>query len=40
MITEPNQADQIIAAARLMLFFLAREMLRDPSWPFARGEKH
>ncbi|HEX3891224.1 MAG TPA: NADH:flavin oxidoreductase/NADH oxidase [Terracidiphilus sp.] len=33
MITEPQQADAIIAAGKADLVFLAREMLRDPYWP-------
>jgi 2,4-dienoyl-CoA reductase-like NADH-dependent reductase (Old Yellow Enzyme family) len=32
-ITEPAQAEQIIAAGRADAVFLARELLRDPSWP-------
>jgi 2,4-dienoyl-CoA reductase-like NADH-dependent reductase (Old Yellow Enzyme family) len=33
MITEPAQANQIIASGQADLVFLAREMLRDPYWP-------
>lgn len=33
MITDPRQADGIIASGEADLVFLAREMLRDPYWP-------
>jgi len=33
MITDPHQADDIIATGDADLVFLAREMLRDPYWP-------
>jgi 2,4-dienoyl-CoA reductase-like NADH-dependent reductase (Old Yellow Enzyme family) len=33
MITEPAQAETIIATGQADLVFLAREMLRDPYWP-------
>jgi len=33
MITDPHQADAIIAEGRADMVFLAREMLRDPYWP-------
>jgi 2,4-dienoyl-CoA reductase-like NADH-dependent reductase (Old Yellow Enzyme family) len=33
MITEPAQADAIIASGEADLVFLARQMLRDPYWP-------
>jgi 2,4-dienoyl-CoA reductase-like NADH-dependent reductase (Old Yellow Enzyme family) len=33
MITEPQQADAIIASGQADLVFLAREMLREPYWP-------
>jgi 2,4-dienoyl-CoA reductase-like NADH-dependent reductase (Old Yellow Enzyme family) len=33
MITEPNQADEIIRHGRADLVLLAREFLRDPYWP-------
>jgi 2,4-dienoyl-CoA reductase-like NADH-dependent reductase (Old Yellow Enzyme family) len=33
MITDPHQADGIIAEGKADLVFLAREMLRDPYWP-------
>jgi|SRR5580765_6730949 len=39
MITEPGQADEIIAKGQADLVFLAREMLRDPYWP-RRAAKH
>ncbi len=33
MITEPEQADEIIAKGQADIVLLAREMLRDPYWP-------
>jgi 2,4-dienoyl-CoA reductase-like NADH-dependent reductase (Old Yellow Enzyme family) len=33
MITEPAQANDIVANGEADLVFLAREMLRDPYWP-------
>jgi 2,4-dienoyl-CoA reductase-like NADH-dependent reductase (Old Yellow Enzyme family) len=33
LITEPVQADTVIANGEADLVFLAREMLRDPNWP-------
>ena len=33
MITEPKQAEQIIADGEADMVFLAREMLREPYWP-------
>lgn len=33
MISEPQQAEQIIASGRTDAVFLARAMLRDPYWP-------
>jgi 2,4-dienoyl-CoA reductase-like NADH-dependent reductase (Old Yellow Enzyme family) len=33
MITDPQQADAIVAEGQADLVFLAREMLRDPYWP-------
>jgi 2,4-dienoyl-CoA reductase-like NADH-dependent reductase (Old Yellow Enzyme family) len=33
MITEPMQADEIIAKGQADIVLLAREMLRDPYWP-------
>jgi 2,4-dienoyl-CoA reductase-like NADH-dependent reductase (Old Yellow Enzyme family) len=32
-ITEPEQADDLIASADADAVFLARQMLRDPHWP-------
>ena len=33
LITEPGQANAIIAEGEADLVFLARELLRDPYWP-------
>ena len=33
MITDPNQANELVAEGKADLVFLAREMLRDPYWP-------
>jgi 2,4-dienoyl-CoA reductase-like NADH-dependent reductase (Old Yellow Enzyme family) len=33
LITEPGQANAVIAGGQADLVFLAREMLRDPYWP-------
>jgi 2,4-dienoyl-CoA reductase-like NADH-dependent reductase (Old Yellow Enzyme family) len=33
LITEPGQAEEIIASGKADLVFLARELLRDPHWP-------
>lgn len=33
LITEPRQAEEIIASGKADLVFLARELLRDPHWP-------
>lgn len=33
MITDPRQANEIIASGQADMVFLAREMLRDPYWP-------
>ena len=33
LITEPNQANEIIASGQADIVLLAREMLRDPYWP-------
>ena len=33
LITEPAQAEQILADAQADVIFLARELLRDPYWP-------
>jgi 2,4-dienoyl-CoA reductase-like NADH-dependent reductase (Old Yellow Enzyme family) len=39
MITEPRQAEEIVAEGSADLVFLARELLREPYWPFkARRE--
>ena len=39
MITEPLDAEAIIAEGRADVVFLARELLRDPYWPlFAARE--
>jgi 2,4-dienoyl-CoA reductase-like NADH-dependent reductase (Old Yellow Enzyme family) len=32
-VTEPEQAEQIIASGSADAVFLARAMLRDPHWP-------
>ncbi|QYM79868.1 NADH:flavin oxidoreductase/NADH oxidase [Horticoccus luteus] len=34
MITEPAQADEIVRAGKADMVLLAREMLRDPYWPW------
>ena len=33
LITDPNQAENIIAAGQADVVFMARELLRDPYWP-------
>jgi 2,4-dienoyl-CoA reductase-like NADH-dependent reductase (Old Yellow Enzyme family) len=33
LITEPKQADDLVADGSADAVFLAREMLRDPHWP-------
>ena len=33
LITEPEQAEEIVASAQADVVLLAREMLRDPYWP-------
>jgi 2,4-dienoyl-CoA reductase-like NADH-dependent reductase (Old Yellow Enzyme family) len=33
MITQPAQAEQIVATGQADAVLLAREMLRDPYWP-------
>jgi 2,4-dienoyl-CoA reductase-like NADH-dependent reductase (Old Yellow Enzyme family) len=33
MITEPAQAEAVVAGGKADLVLLAREMLRDPYWP-------
>jgi 2,4-dienoyl-CoA reductase-like NADH-dependent reductase (Old Yellow Enzyme family) len=39
LITEPRQADEIVAAGRADLVLLAREFLRDPYWPLHAAEE-
>lgn len=39
MITEPEQADTAIREEKCDLVMLAREMLRDPYWPYHAAEK-
>ncbi|HTW66136.1 MAG TPA: NADH:flavin oxidoreductase/NADH oxidase [Bryobacteraceae bacterium] len=39
MITEPEQANQIIRAGQADLVFLARELLRDPYWPLRAADQ-
>jgi 2,4-dienoyl-CoA reductase-like NADH-dependent reductase (Old Yellow Enzyme family) len=39
MITEPEQAQQIIESGQADLVLLAREMLRDPNWPIHAAKK-
>jgi len=43
MITDPGQANEIVASGQADMVFLAREMLRDPYWPLhaaaALGER-
>lgn len=38
MITEPEQADQIIRTGQADMVFLARELLRDPYWPLRAAD--
>jgi len=38
LITEPAQADEIIARGKADMVFLARQMLRDPYWPLHAAE--
>ena len=33
LITEPAQAEQIVASGQADVVLLARELLRDPYWP-------
>jgi 2,4-dienoyl-CoA reductase-like NADH-dependent reductase (Old Yellow Enzyme family) len=41
LITEPEQAEQIVSRGEANLVFLARAMLRDPYWPIhAARELH
>jgi 2,4-dienoyl-CoA reductase-like NADH-dependent reductase (Old Yellow Enzyme family) len=39
VITEPEQADEIVRSGKADLVFLAREMMRDPYWPFHAARK-
>lgn len=39
MITEPQQAEDIVAKGEADMVFLARAMLRDPYWPVHAAEK-
>ncbi len=39
LITEPEQADEIVRCGRADLALLAREMLRDPYWPLHAARK-
>jgi 2,4-dienoyl-CoA reductase-like NADH-dependent reductase (Old Yellow Enzyme family) len=39
MITDPQQADQAVRQGDTDLVMLAREMLRDPYWPFHAAQK-
>ncbi len=39
MITEPDQANQIISSGKADIVLLAREMLRDPYWPLHAAKK-
>jgi len=39
MITEPEQADQIVRIGQADLVFLARELLRDPYWPLRAADE-
>lgn len=38
MITEPEQADQIVRIGQADMVFLARELLRDPYWPLRAAD--
>ena len=38
MITEPTQAEQIVATEQADAVFLARELLRDPHWPMRAAQ--
>ena len=38
LITEPQQADDIVANGQADIVLLAREMLRDPYWPLHAAE--
>ena len=39
MITEPAQAEAILASGQADLIFLARELLRDPYWPMRAAKR-
>lgn len=39
MITDPVQAETILATGQADLIFLAREMLRNPNWPFIAAKE-
>jgi 2,4-dienoyl-CoA reductase-like NADH-dependent reductase (Old Yellow Enzyme family) len=39
MITEPEQADQVIRSGQANMVFLARELLRDPYWPLRAADQ-
>jgi 2,4-dienoyl-CoA reductase-like NADH-dependent reductase (Old Yellow Enzyme family) len=39
MITEPEQADQVIRTRQADMVFLARELLRDPYWPLRAADQ-
>jgi 2,4-dienoyl-CoA reductase-like NADH-dependent reductase (Old Yellow Enzyme family) len=39
MITEPEQADSIVASGKADLVLLARQMIRDPYWPIRAAKK-
>ena len=39
MITDPHQADEAIRDQHTDLIMLAREMLRDPYWPYHAAVK-
>jgi 2,4-dienoyl-CoA reductase-like NADH-dependent reductase (Old Yellow Enzyme family) len=39
MITEPEQAEAAITEGHADLVLLAREMLRDPYWPYHAAQK-
>ena len=39
MITEPEQADQIVRTGQADMVFLARELLRDPYWPLRAADQ-
>jgi 2,4-dienoyl-CoA reductase-like NADH-dependent reductase (Old Yellow Enzyme family) len=39
MITQPEQADQIVRSGQADMVFLARELLRDPYWPLRAADE-